>query len=116
MINSYQNKVYKKIQKRFYHYEFNKNIATYHNYKEKLEILDLGCGNGDLCFFLSKKFINSNFYGIDIDKKNIQFALRRSKFLKQKKRFTFINKSFEKFKTKKKFDIVIASGFLGYFI
>ena len=103
MINSYQNKVYK-------------NIATYHNYKEKLEILDLGCGNGDLCFFLSKKFINSNFYGIDIDKKNIQFALRRSKFLKQKKRFTFINKSFEKFKTKKKFDIVIASGFLGYFI
>ena len=51
MTNSYQNKVYKKIQKRFYHDEFNKNIANYHNFKEKLDILDIGCGNGDLCFF-----------------------------------------------------------------
>ena len=115
MTNSYQNKIYKKIQRRFYHDEFNKNIANYHNFKEKLDILDIGCGNGDLCFFLSKKFSNSNFYGIDVDKNNIKFAIKRTKLSSKKKKFTFINKNLEKFKIKKKFDIVIASGFLGYF-
>lgn len=115
MINSYQNKVYKKSQKRFYHDEFSKNIANYHNFKEKLDILDIGCGNGDLCFSLSKKFSNANFYGIDLDKNNIKFAIKRAKLFSKKKKFTFIHKNFEKFNTKKKFDIVIASGFLCFF-
>ena len=115
MINSCQNKVYKKTRKRFYHSEFLKNFAYYYSYKEKLDILDIGCGNGDLSFYLSNKFINSKFYGIDYDKNNIKFANRKSKLLNKNKQLRFKNINFRKFKTKKKFDIIVAAGFLGYF-
>jgi SAM-dependent methyltransferase len=29
-------------------------------------VLDIGCGNGDLCYYLSQKFTNVNYSGIDL--------------------------------------------------
>ena len=83
MIN-YQNKIYLKSNFRYYHKEFHKNLSYYFQNKEKLDILDVGCGNGDLIFFLSKKFINSKFLGIDMDKNNIKLANKKLKLLIKK--------------------------------
>ena len=52
-------------------------------------VLDIGCGNGHTIEFLSKKWINTKFYGLDLSdvaidiakRKNIQNALFKSCFL-----------------------------------
>jgi len=47
------------------------------------QILDVGCGNGYTCYFLSKK-IKGEFHGIDINKKMIDIAKKRSPKIKFK--------------------------------
>jgi len=39
-----------------------------------MKILDIGCGKGENCFYLLKRYPNSNVYGIDISSKNIKEA------------------------------------------
>ena len=39
-----------------------KRLSKTKNY----EILDVGCANGELLFFLNKKFSNIKFYGVDV--------------------------------------------------
>ena len=70
-------------------------------FNKSFTFLDIGCGNGDLSFYLSNKFINSKFYGIDYDKNNIKFANRKSRLLNKKKQLSFKNINFRKFKPKK---------------
>lgn len=115
LISSYQNKVYRKTNDRFYYHEFLKNISKFFNYKEKLKILDIGCGSGGLSIFLSKKFLNSEFYCIDKDSKNIIYAKNMVKKLNLKTKINFTCKDFGKFSSKEKFDLVICSGFLCFF-
>ena len=55
---------------------------------KKKNILDLGCGIGEFFFYLkkydSKFFNNNNFFGIDVDSKNISLAknLQKKKKIK----------------------------------
>lgn len=96
----YEKKILQHIQK-----DFKKN--------KNMNILDIGCGNGNLIFNVDKIYKNANFYGIDSEKKLIKFC--KEKF-KNKKNFHFIYKNFEKIKFHKiKFDIIIMSGLISYF-
>ena len=80
--------------------------------KTNLQVLDLGCGDGLFLDHLDK-LINIEFLmGIDNDKKLIKKA-NRIKFIGKNK---FLCKNFENIKNlNQKFDIIIASGFLGVF-
>lgn len=72
---------------------------------KNLNILDIGCANGNLLYELSKKCPNNNFFGLE---KNIYF---KKEFPKKKNFFFF--KSINR--TKEKFDIIIFSHSLFYF-
>ena len=61
-----------------------KNLKNDHriifNYFEKKKIkldnkkiIDIGCGNASFIYFLKKKFSNNKFFGLDKDKKLIDF-------------------------------------------
>ena len=116
MTNSYQNKVYRSSNYiKFYYLEIFKHASKCFKYKDKIDILDLGCASGDLVIFLSKKFSNSKITGIDTDVKNINFGKKKIKSRKLEKRINLLNYNFTKFPTNKKFDLIIASGFLCFF-
>ena len=71
MTNSYQNKVYRSSNYiKHYYLEIFKHACKCFKYKDKIDILDLGCASGDLVIFLSKKFSNSKITGIDTDAEN----------------------------------------------
>ena len=112
MIKNYKNKVYLKRNKRYYFKEI-QNIINKHFKQEKLKhVLDIGCGNGDLIFHLKNFYPDTNFTGLDVSKETINFAKKRANSFKN---LRFIKKDFLKFKTTKKFNLIIGAGFLGYF-
>jgi len=45
------------------------------------EVLDAGCGHGDLCLFLNSKYTNLSYTGIDVMQPFIDVALERCKHL-----------------------------------
>jgi 2-polyprenyl-3-methyl-5-hydroxy-6-metoxy-1,4-benzoquinol methylase len=83
--------------------------------KKKLNILDLGCGGGNLTFSLAK----SGFYvtGVDQSKSMLKMANeKRSELPKSiQDRTKFLLAAVDKLRVVEKFDIVIAMGFIGYF-
>ena len=66
------------------------------------EILDVGCACGGLGDILKKKFNIKTYTGIEIHKKQYNYA--KNKY----KNFKFINKDILNFNTKKKYDYVIS--------
>ena len=89
----------------------NKNVwnhnYAYHNWiKKNIEnnsiVLDVGCGDGTLIFKISKKC--KKVYGIDIDKKSINVAIKDNK----DDNVSFINDDFLKYNFENmKFDMII---------
>jgi 2-polyprenyl-3-methyl-5-hydroxy-6-metoxy-1,4-benzoquinol methylase len=83
-----------------------KRISKNKNY----ELLDVGCANGELLYFLSQKFSNIKFYGADVRKDLINLAkkkLSQNIYLKQC--------DYNKKSLNKKFDIIICSGVISIF-
>ena len=77
----------------------------------KIKILDIGCANGELIYFL-KKNLNKNFefYGFDIRSNLLKKAQKKLPDVHFKK----IDIS-KKIKTKDKFDIIICAGVICIF-
>lgn len=82
--------------------------------KKRLEIIDLGCGGGDLAFCLAQD--GYKVTGIDQSQKMIDVAEKRrlesSKNIQSRVRF--LRGAVEKMNLGKKFDVVTAMGFIGY--
>ena len=70
---------------------------------KKIEILDIGCGGGLLSEPMSK--LGANVTGIDASRKNIEIAKIHAK--KNNLNIDYLCCSPEKFKTKKKFDVIL---------
>lgn len=81
-------------------------LEKFCNLKNK-NILDIGCGRGDLFDYLKKKKIKS-YTGIDMNKEFINFCELKYK----NKNVNFLNKNFLDIKIKKKYDVVFMSGLL----
>ena len=85
------------------------NIINHFKLKNKskplsgINILDIGCGGGLLCEPMSR--MGANITGIDASEKNIKIAKLHSK--KNKLKINYLCSSPEKFKTKKKFDVIL---------
>jgi cyclopropane fatty-acyl-phospholipid synthase-like methyltransferase len=75
---------------------------------DQTRMLDIGCGNGDFLnfVFLKKKI---ELFGLELDKKLFKFAKKNYPNIE------FINKDFNKFKIKKKFDIITALSVASHF-
>jgi len=59
-------------------------------------LLDFGCGSGEFCNFLSKRYPNCQIYGLDISEKNIK-ACKMGKFA-QNEQFIQVKKNIIPFK------------------
>ena len=79
------------------------NIKNKNKPLSKLEILDIGCGGGLLTEPMYR--LGGNLTGIDASEKNIAVAKIHAK--KNKLKINYICTSPEKFKTKKKYDIIL---------
>ena len=84
-----------------------KRLSKTKNY----ELLDVGCSNGELLFFLNKKFSNIKFYGVDIRNDLIKLARKKLPSDVYLKKFDYNQKQ----GVNKKFDIIISSGVIGIF-
>jgi ubiquinone/menaquinone biosynthesis C-methylase UbiE len=84
------------------YFRFSKALKNL-NFKNK-KVLDVGCGVGDFLNFCKTKKIIFDYTGLDINK-NFIFFLKK-KF----KKYNFLNKSFLKFSTKKKYDHILFFG------
>ncbi|MDA7552225.1 bifunctional 2-polyprenyl-6-hydroxyphenol methylase/3-demethylubiquinol 3-O-methyltransferase UbiG [Candidatus Pelagibacter sp.] len=82
-----------------------KNFKLKHSDKplKNIAILDIGCGGGLLSEPMSR--LGASITGIDASKKNIEIAKFHAK--KNKIKIKYISTSPEKFKTKKKFDVIL---------
>lgn len=65
----------------YYDVVLNEVINCINKYKtnDKLEIFDLGCGEGYYTHHLKQAFLDSNVYGLDISKEGINMATRYNK-------------------------------------
>ena len=78
--------------------------------KKGKKILDVGTANGELIYFLNKKFRNKfDYTGIDISTKLIEFAK------KNQPKIRFLKKNINDRSFKEKFDVVILLGVSGYY-
>jgi len=84
-----------------------KRLSKTKNY----ELLDVGCANGELLFFLNKKFSNIKFYGVDIRNDLIKVARKKLPSDIYLKKFDYNQKK----NLNKKFDIIICCGVIGIF-
>lgn len=78
----------------------------------KLRILDIGCGTGQLVNEISKSYEDVNYLGIDVASNMISEA--KSNNIKNKN-IKFKTCGIEKFNTKDKFDIIICTHAFPYF-
>lgn len=81
------------------------------NKKKKYSLIDVGCANGELLYFLNKKFKNIEFEGTDIRKDLIKLARKKIPSSINLKKIDYNKKQ----KIKKKFDIIVVSGVVGIF-
>lgn len=81
---------------------------------KKLRIVDVGCGGGDLAFYLAHR--GYEVMGIDQSQKMLEVAeSRRAQLPKNvRNRVRFIRGEIGKIKLKQKFDVMTALGFIGY--
>ena len=84
-----------------------KRLSKTKNY----ELLDVGCANGELLFFLNEKFSNIKFYGVDIRNDLIKLARKKLPSYIYLKKFDYKQKQ----SLNKKFDIILCSGVIGIF-
>ena len=84
-----------------------KRLSKTKNY----ELLDVGCANGELLFFLNEKFSNIKFYGVDIRSDLIKLARKKLPSDIYLKKFDYNQKQ----SLNKKFDIIICSGVISIF-
>ena len=84
-----------------------KRLSKTKNY----ELLDVGCANGELLFFLNEKFSNIKFYGVDIRSDLIKLARKKLSSDIYLKKFDYNQKQ----SLNKKFDIIICSGVISIF-
>ncbi len=84
-----------------------KRLSKTKNY----ELLDVGCANGELLFFLNKKFSNIKFYGVDIRNDLIKLARKNLPSNIYLKKFDYNQKR----SLNKKFDIIICCGTMSIF-
>lgn len=78
----------------------------------KLRILDIGCGTGQLVNEISKSYEDVNYLGIDVASNMISEAKNNNV---KNKNIKFKNCGIEKFNTKDKFDIIICTHAFPYF-
>lgn len=90
----------------------NKLIRYLSNKKEKLKILEVGCGNGWLCYRLSK-IPGSHVMGIDINKTELSQAKRV--FMGIKNLEFFNNRITDERIREEKFDVIIFAASIQYF-
>lgn len=88
-------------------YQIQKILKKHHKKNFSLNILDIGCADGNLINFLEKDFINTKFTGIDVSQKLISKC-------KNNNRKTFIKCDYKKFSKLKKYDVVMGLGISGY--
>ena len=108
-LNNSDKKTY--IKKNFKQKEVYKQIEKIiKNQKRKKKILDVGTANGELIYFLNKKFKNKfDYTGIDISSKLIDFAKKNQPNIR------FLKKNINDSSFKEKFDIIILLGISGYY-
>ena len=80
--------------------------------KKKIKILDVGCGNGNLVYFLNKIFPNAEVTAVDVDKKLLSIVKKNTSKL-NKVFYYDINKGNQKILDK--FDIIFSAGVLAIF-
>jgi trans-aconitate methyltransferase len=78
--------------------------------KELSNILDLGCGNGVNTSFLADRFQNASIDAIERSEAQILEAISRNNRLN----INYLHTPFERFKTDKKYDFMLASHVLQY--
>jgi ubiquinone/menaquinone biosynthesis C-methylase UbiE len=83
-----------------------KNLSKNKSYS----ILDIGCANGELLFYLDKNFDNLELHGVDVRQDLIDLAKNKLNKVINLKRLDYNKKTLNK-----KFDIVICSGVLSIF-
>ena len=84
------------------------------NIKKIKNILDVGCGPGQVLYTLKDCNFSGSYMGIDNDSKMINKAnqfFATNKF----KNFKFKTCDLENFKIEKKFDLILLWGVIGYF-
>lgn len=100
----------RKLQKRVIsdnNFTYRTIIYLYRKYlKNKVNILDIGCGVGTIDFYLGKK--GHNLLGVDISKKAIDIASRNSKILRMDEKVKFIQCDFSLIRNIGLYDAVIA--------
>lgn len=113
MIKKHQDYIYLKedyIKKPKQTFVFLKNLIKIKN--KKTYLLDLGCAKGEFIFYLKNKFKNKiHLTGLDYSPKLISEA----KKLSPTREIIFLRADAQKFRLKKKFDYIIASGLVSYF-
>ncbi len=108
MINNVINRLFRKCMK----IRFEKTIQIIP--KEKVSIIDIGCGPGHYCFTLAQNE-QRDIFGIDFSEKMIQLAKYHAKKLDLENKIQFENSNFLEFTPKKNFDYCIMMGFIEYF-
>ena len=81
-------------------------------FTSNLKILDVGCGNGNLIFYLNKKIPNAQITGVDIDKKLLGIVKKNTSKKNKLIKYNIIKKNQKKID---KFDIIISAGVLAIF-
>lgn len=97
-------------QKTNLRYYFLAKIVNDFSSKNKLSILDVGCGYGELLHHIKRNISNVNYTGIDTNELAIKEA--KNRFLQKSVKFHKI--SINNFKSKKKFNLIIANGLFTY--
>lgn len=75
------------------------------------DLLDIGCANGELLYYLNKKFKNINFHGADVRTDLINLAKKKLPSKIKLERLDYNKKQI----IKKKYDIIICSGVISIF-
>ena len=75
------------------------------------DLLDIGCANGELLFYLNKKFKNINFHGADVRTDLINLAKKKLPSTIVLEKLDYNKKQI----IKKKYDIIICSGVISIF-